>query len=186
MLNGPEPVRGIPLLFMLRLRSGKTEPVWLRRHSDPSNGLFRCDHFLFLPPPDYIPKIVVPNPIVTMDSPPYPPYPPYPPFPPYPPVVIFAGHANGGCCCCCHGSGGSAVSPPATTNPPVKVTPPPGSTTKPPGGGKGPGLKLPNPLEVLLGPAAGLAGGVAGFVEDAAGVAGGIAGGIDDFLDLFG
>ena len=53
----------------------------------------------------------------------------------------------------------------------------------PGGGAKPPGLNLPNPLDVVLGPAAGLAGGVASFVEDAAGFAGGVASKIDDFLD---
>jgi hypothetical protein len=53
----------------------------------------------------------------------------------------------------------------------------------PGGGGRPPGLKLPNPLEVVLGPAAGLVGGLAGFAEDAAGVVGGAASGLGDFLD---
>ena len=56
-------------------------------------------------------------------------------------------------------------------------------TTPPAAGGTKPGIKIPNPLEVLLGGAAGLAGGIAGAAEDAAGLVGGVAGGVSDFLD---
>ena len=112
--------------------------------------------------------------IIMDSSPPYPPYPPFPPYPPYPPVVI---------CCCCHG-GTSSVPQPSTSTPPTNVsTPPPATGGKTPGGGKQPGTKLPNPLDIILGPATGLVGGVASFAEDAADVVGGIAGGIGDFLD---
>lgn len=50
-------------------------------------------------------------------------------------------------------------------------------------GGKQSGIRLPNPLDIVLGPAAGLAGGVANFAQDAAGVVGDVAGNIQDFLD---
>ena len=111
-------------------------------------------------------------------SPPYPPYPPFPPYPPYPPVVI----------CCCHGGINYAPQPQQTgaVAPPTGVSQLPGAGApggKAPGGGKQPGTKLPNPLDIVLGPAAGLAGGVASFAEDAAGLVGGVAGGIEDFLD---
>lgn len=111
--------------------------------------------------------------LIMDSSPPYPPYPPFPPYPPYPPVVI----------CCCHGGATYAPQPQqaGASAPPVGVSQPPatGGTA----GGKQPGVKLPNPLDIVLGPAAGLAGGVASFAEDAAGVVGDVAGGIQDFLD---
>ncbi len=117
--------------------------------------------------------------------------PPVPPFPPYPPVVIFTGHPHA-CCCCNSGTNAGAPSgysaPPATQSTPVAVQPPTAGGEKPSGAKpptKPPGLKLPNPLEVVLGPAAGFVEGAAGFAEDAAGVVGGIAGGIGDFLGLF-
>jgi len=74
----------------------------------------------------------------------------------------------------------------ATAAPPAGVpvsAPAAGAGKVPPGGGKPAGPKLPNPLDVVLGPAAGLAGGVASFAEDAAGFVGGAASGIGDFLD---
>ena len=72
------------------------------------------------------------------------------------------------------------------STPPAGISQPPatGSTGgRPTGGGKQSGINLPNPLDVVLGPAAGLAGGVANFAQDAAGVVGGVASGIQDFLD---
>jgi hypothetical protein len=77
------------------------------------------------------------------------------------------------------------VAQPGAIAPPAQTAPPPATGGKAPGGGGGkqPGLKLPNPLDIVLGPAAGLVGGVASFAEDAAGVVGGVASGIDDFLD---
>ena len=89
--------------------------------------------------------------------------------------------------CCCHGGATYAPQPQQTgaSAPPAGVAQPPtgGATGGTAPGGAKPGTRLPNPLDIVLGPAAGLAGGVASFAEDAAGVVGNVAGGIQDFLD---
>lgn len=119
--------------------------------------------------------ITIPTKFIMDSSPPYPPYPPFPPYPPYPPVII----------CCCHGGAIYAPQPQqaGVSAPPAGVSQPPATGGTPAGGGKQSGIQLPNPLDVVLGPAAGLAGGVANFAQDAAGVVGQVAGGIQDFLD---
>jgi hypothetical protein len=77
-------------------------------------------------------------------------------------------------------AGAGVAAPPAG----IPASPPAaGAGSVAPGGGKPTAPRLPNPLDIVLGPAAGLVGGVASFAEDAAGLVGGVAGGIDDFLD---
>ena len=109
------------------------------------------------------------------------PQPPCPPYPPYPPVIVYAH------CCCCQGQGHAYGAPGGHLPPGAQVggtAPPAGGAAPPPAaGGTKPGVRIPNPLEVLLGGAAGAVGGVASAVEDATGLAVAVAGGVSDFLE---